>query len=114
MKKLVVVILTILMILGSSSVFAEDLDLIHRYDASKNYSFNEFVSSDKVFEFVGNNLPDYVIEFSGSYYNASDIDTYINNNPKNAAFIHAVNNSPTVPKPTPGGSSDELTVVEIY
>ncbi|NLM06022.1 MAG: hypothetical protein GX219_03775, partial [Tissierellia bacterium] len=114
MKKVVSLLLAILLILGSGSVFAADMDLFNKVklDGSRDYTFDEFVGKDDAFSYVADHMIEYVIEHNGLYYNVQDVQDYLDANPE-ASFIDAINSlaGKDVPKPAP--APDALEVVSV-
>lgn len=75
-KKVLAIFITLTLILNSSViVFAAPFDLTYSADNTKNYTFNQFIDSPSVFDFVASNLAGYEIEgLDGIKYSAQEIN----------------------------------------
>lgn len=111
MKKILSIVLAVIMLLTPASVFAGNFDLLHKTDATKNYTFADFLGNKGgvAFNDVADHLTDYVIEYEGKYYNANEIDAYLQANPGKGLKDAIGSGIADVPKPVPG----DLTVIEI-
>lgn len=74
-RRVISLTLVCIFILASlSATFAAPFDLIHKTDPSKNYSFDDFLDLPSVFDYVYENLEDYLIEGEdGKLYDLGEV-----------------------------------------
>lgn len=88
-KRFIETILALILILSSTSiVLAAPFDLTYNADNTKNYTFNQFIDSPAIFDFVAAHLAGYEIEgLDGTKYNAEQIN---NKTMMGMTFVEAV------------------------
>lgn len=72
-------LVSIMILVSLSTVFAVPFDLVHKTSTSKNHSFTEFVDSPTVFDEVVADVENYLIEAeNGKFYEVEEVSAKVN------------------------------------